>query len=173
MASKKLEVGKRATRCVEMWAGHCEASRHWCPRTRLFRAGDLLSPSSPQPSGPQPKVVDEDWFRNQVHVIEICLVLETEAARSGREGSGTPGWWTLALPQTGEGLSAEEGMKNEQPVCIKYLIFSPWEVSRKAPYNKYCTGQFHHGARQLMVSFALTDALQMLVLGHIFGGFLS
>ena len=48
---------------------------------------------------------------------------------------------------------------------IKYLIFSPWEVSEKGPYNKYHSGQFHHTARQLMASFALTETLQMLVYG--------
>lgn len=43
---------------------------------------------------------------------------------------------------------------------MKYLIFPPWEVSGKGPCNKYRTGQFHHTARQLMASFALTEALQ-------------
>ena len=56
---------------------------------------------------------------------------------------------------------------------IKYLIFSPWEVSGKGPYNKYCTGQFYHGARQLMALLCLTEMLWMLCLGHISGGCLS
>lgn len=50
---------------------------------------------------------------------------------------------------------------------IKYLIFSPWEVSEKGPYNKYHSGQFHHTARQLMASFALTETLQMPGLWHV------
>lgn len=46
-------------------------------------------------------------------------------------------------------------------VCIKYLIFSQWEVSGKGPYNKYYERQFHHWTRLLMTSFALTETLQM------------
>lgn len=46
-------------------------------------------------------------------------------------------------------------------VCIKYLIFSQWEVSGKGPYNKYYKRQFHHWTRLLMTSFALTETLQM------------
>lgn len=42
----------------------------------------------------------------------------------------------------------------------KYLIFSPWEASGKGPCNKYHAGQFHHRARLLMASFALTGTVQ-------------
>lgn len=49
-------------------------------------------------------------------------------------------------------------------VCIKYLIFSQWEVSGKGPYNKYYKRQFHHWTRLLMTSFALTETLQMQTL---------
>lgn len=49
-------------------------------------------------------------------------------------------------------------------VCIKYLIFSQWEVSGKGPYNKYYKRQFHHWTRLLMTSFALTETVQMQTL---------
>lgn len=52
--------------------------------------------------------------------MPACIWPSTLARGAGagrREGTGVPGWWTLALPQTRADWSAEVGMKNEQP-CL-------------------------------------------------------